>query len=136
MRKILNKAIVRILMVVMFFSAMLRGGTIDVMASSKYVTRESFVTLVMKELKFEVDEKSSKHPYMDAAIRAGIISKSTFGTKYNYQLTISDAAVILVNADEYLHGVTVKEELINTIIKERISDIASVSKARSGLGIR
>lgn len=117
-------------MVVMFFSAILRGETIDVMASSKYVTRESFVTLVMKELKFEVDEKSSKHPYMDAAIRAGIISKSTFGTKYNYQLTISDAAVILVNADEYLHGVTVKEDLINTIIKERISDITSVSKAR------
>lgn len=125
-----KRSIVSVLLLVIFISHVTFSTPENVEGATRYITRESFVTLVMKELKFEVDEKSSKHPYMDAAIRAGIISKSTFGTKYNYQLTISDAAVILVNADEYLHGVTVKDELINTIIKERISDITSVSKAR------
>lgn len=125
-----KRSIVSVLLLVTFISHVTFSTPKNVEGATRYITRESFVTLVMKELKFEVDEKSSKHPYMDAAIRAGIISKSTFGAKYSYQLTKSDAAVILVNADEYLHGVTVKEELINTIIKERISDIASVSNAR------
>lgn len=130
MREKIKKLILIIMVLILSITNVTLSDPLIAKANNTYITRESFVTLVMKELKFDVDEKSSKHPYMDAAIRAGIISKSTFGTKYSYQLTKSDAAVILVNADEYLHGVTVKEELINTIIKERISDITSVSKAR------
>jgi hypothetical protein len=84
----------------------------------------------VKELKLQVDEASSNQPYVDAAIQAGIITKNTIGANYNGNLTISDAAVILVNADVYLHGETVNEELLQLIMSSRISDISSVSNTR------
>ena len=50
----------------------------------------------------------------------------------NYQkpLSKSDAAVVLVRADEYLYGKTVTDKQIEQIINFRISDIDKVSKAR------
>lgn len=102
----------------------------DESATKEFVTREEFVTMVMKELNFMVDESSSDHAYMDAAIRAGVITEKTFGNKYSEKLTKSDAAVVLVNADEFLHGKSISEELVNTIIEKRISDIDKVSIAR------
>lgn len=102
----------------------------DESATKEFVTREEFVTMVMKELNFLFDESGSDHPYLDAAIRAGVITEKTFGNKYSAKLTKSDAAVVLVNADEYLHGKSISEELVNTIIEKRISDINKVSIAR------
>ncbi|MBE5960897.1 MAG: hypothetical protein E7256_05855 [Lachnospiraceae bacterium] len=95
--------------------------------AAAYITREAFVTLVMKELGFTVKADDS---YMDAAIRAGIVSKSTFGSKTASSLTKSDAAVVLTNAHEFLYGQTVEDSLLAEIKEKRISDIAKVSKAR------
>ena len=95
--------------------------------AAAYITREAFVTLVMKKLGFTVKASDS---YIDAAIRARIISKSTFGTKTSSNLTKSDAAVVLTNAHEFLYGQTVEDSLLAEIKEKRISDIAKVSKAR------
>lgn len=98
--------------------------------AATYITKEEFVKLVVKELKIQVDEKSSKHPYVDAAIRAGIITKYTIGSNYNGYLTKSDAAFILAKADVYLNGETVEDDLVQLIITSRISDINKVSSSR------
>ena len=89
------------------------GMVVDTSAQvASYITREEFVTLVMKELGFSV---RAREGYIDAAIREGIISKSTFGTKTTSNLTKSDAAVILTNAHEFLYGQTVEESLLAEI---------------------
>lgn len=98
--------------------------------AATYITKEEFVKLVVKELKIQVDENSSKHPYVDAAIRAGIITKYTIGSNYNGYLTKSDAAFILAKADVYLNGETVEDDLVQLIITSRISDINKVSSSR------
>lgn len=126
----LKSAIVLSLVVVLTITSILASSPTKVKAASELITREGFIALVMKELEFTVEGTSSAHPYMDAAIRAGIISKSTFGTKYNDKLTKSDAAVVLVNAHEFLYGNTLEDSLVTEIMEKRISDIESVAKAR------
>ena len=129
MNKILKKLINSIMVIVLTLTA-IAPASVKAETAVSYITKEDFVKLVVKELKIKVDEKSSKHPYVDAAIRAGVMTKYTIGSKYNSYLTKGDAAVILVNADIYLHGETVSDELLQLILSSRISDITSVSSAR------
>lgn len=131
MRKILKKVIASLLLLsICLTSMMIQNDETKAYASTKFITRETFMKLVMKELKFNVDETSSKHPYIDAAIRSGIITENTFGSNYNTYLTKSDVAVVLVNAHEFLYNDSLPESLVSEIIEKRISDIKSVSKAR------
>jgi hypothetical protein len=125
--RILKKLIIGIMVMAVTITAI---RPINGQAATTYITKGDFIKLVVKELKIQVDEESSKQPYVDAAIRAGIITKNTLGTKFNEYLTTSDAAVILVNADIYLHGETVNEELLQLIMTSRISDLNAVSSAR------
>ena len=129
MKKTLKKLIISIMVIVLTLTA-IAPASVKAATAVSYITKEDFVKLVVKELKIKVDEKSSKHPYVDAAIRAGVMTKYTIGSKYNSYLTKGDAAVILVNADIYLHGETVSDELLQLILSSRISDITSVSSAR------
>jgi hypothetical protein len=125
--KTLKKIIIGIILLVVTITGI---NPKSVKATTEYVTKGDFIKFVVKELKLQVDDSSSNQPYIDAAIQAGIITKNTIGTNYTGNLTISDAAVILVNADVYLHGETVNEELLQLIMSSRISDISSVSNAR------
>lgn len=99
----------------------------QVFASSKYITTEEFVTRVVKELKLKVD-KTESNPYIEAAIKAGLIGEDEFNLVKD--ITRTDAAVILVRADEYKYGVTIDDELVDLIIEKRISDINKVSKSK------
>ena len=129
LKKTLKKLIISIMVIALTLTA-IAPASVKAATAVSYITKEDFVKLVVKELKIKVDEKSSKHPYVDAAIRAGVMTKYTIGSKYNSYLTKGDAAVILVNADIYLHGETVSDELLQLILSSRISDIKSVSSAR------
>jgi hypothetical protein len=48
-------------------------------------------------------------------------------TSYSKALTRGNLLVLVNRADEYLHGDTVKAELVKTVIKKRISDISKVT---------
>lgn len=60
-------------------------------------------------------------------MKAGIIKEGDF-SDYSKYTTRTDAAVILNRADEYLHGDTLDSELLNTVLKDRISDISQIAK--------
>lgn len=124
-----KKVITLFLAVIILVTTIASAQSNCVYAATRYVTRNQFITMVMKELGFTVDD-TSKFPYMEAAIRAGIISERTFDSDYTEYLTKSDAAIILVNADEYLYGKTINDEFLELVLNERISDISKVSDAR------
>lgn len=93
------------------------------------ISREEFLGMIIKALGIQVDLKS-EHPYYITALKHKIITKETFGENYQKPLSKSDAAVVLVRADEYLYGKTVTDKQIEQIINFRISDIEKVTKAR------
>lgn len=73
-----------------------------VVAASKYITVEDFIEYTVKKLKLAVD-KSSETPYIDAAMKAGILKKGDF-KDYTAYLTRTDCAVIANRVDKYLYG--------------------------------
>lgn len=118
-----------IIIVISLFSILLVNGKRYLVYGSPYISREEFIEMVVLELGLKTD-RSLNQPYINAALREGIITKSTFSSKFDVPLTCSDAAVVLVRADECLYGVTVSNEAVEMVINKRISDIKKVSKAR------
>lgn len=127
MLKIKMKLVSLLLIVILLISVMEKTNT--AYAAEKCVTRAEFLEMVVKELGIWT-EQVFEQSYIDAALRSGVITKSTFSGKYDVALTRSDAAVVLVRADEYLNGVTVPDEVVQMVIDKRISDIGKVGKAR------
>lgn len=97
-------------------------------ASYSYITRGYFVKLVCQEIGITA-KGTTNQAYINAAIDHGIITQSTF-SDYQRNVSKADAAVILVNAHEYLYGNTLSEELIHTIIEKRITDIVKLTEYR------
>ena len=128
MRNILRKGIVSFLIVVMFITTLAVGDPTRAMAATQYITRGYFIKLVCQELGIKA-KGNTNTAYIDSAIEKGIITKNTFT---NYQLNVSkaDSAVILTNAHEYLYGNTVSEELIQTIVEKKITDIDKLPEYR------
>lgn len=97
-------------------------------ASTNYITRGYFIKLVCQEIGIKA-KGTTNLAYIDAAIEHSIIKQNTFS---DYQRNVSkvDAAVILVNAHEFLYGNTLSEGLIQTIIERRITDIDKLTEYR------
>jgi hypothetical protein len=115
-----------LILTMLFTSLMLPSQTVS--ASTNRITVEDFTTMVVKQLVLKVDKNEDK-PYIKAAIDAGIIKENEF-SDYSKYITRTDASVILVRADEYKYGVTISDELVNTIISKRLSDIEKVKESK------
>lgn len=132
MKIIRNKSIAACFLIIILFISnftVKSPETIYAIENTARVTRAEFLKMVIIELGL-ITDKSLDQPYIDAALREGIITKSTFSDKYDTALSRSDAAVVLVRADEYLNGITISDETVHMVIEKRISDILKVSKAR------
>lgn len=95
-------------------------------AASSKIKLYNFIKLTVQALELDI-ESTGSGPYLNAAIKAGIVKTDDF-TSYTKYTTRTDAAVILNRADEYLHGDTVDSDLLNTVLNERISDIKKIAK--------
>lgn len=128
--KTLQKRGIAFLLAVMFMLPVISSSVpiYHAEAATIYVTRGQFLQMVATALKLlgaDVTEESC----IDAALDVGIITKKTFAD-FNVKLSRSDAAVVLVRADEYLYGETVDAELLQIVKEQRISDLSKVSTAR------
>ncbi len=74
----------------------------EVSAASKYIKVDDFVEHLVRQANLPVD-KTSKRPYIDAAIDVGILKKEDF-KDYNVYLSRGDCAVLANRLDEYLYG--------------------------------
>lgn len=129
--KIRGKRIIAlVLMLVICFAVVGKQNPSEVQAASKYITRANFIKLVVKELGVEVSSDTSK-AYIEKAKEIGLITNKTF-LIYSTRISKIDAAIILVRADEFANGnnESITDELINEIMKKRISDINKVSKVK------
>lgn len=97
-----------------------------VQAATKFIKVNSFIKLLVQGVGLKVD-KTSDEPYIEAIVSAGLMDANYF-ENYNGYITRTDAAVLLNKADEYLHGNTVKDKLLDTILNKRISDIKKIPK--------
>lgn len=114
-----------LIIVILFLLLMpfVEGGK-KVEASTNYVNVNTFIkTLVIKMgLSIDMDQRD---PYISVALKAGILTNEDF-SDYTMSITRTDAAVLLNRADEYLHGDTLNTQLLNIVLKKRISDIMQV----------
>ncbi len=95
-------------------------------ATSSKIRLYNFIKLTVQALNLEV-ETGGTSPYLNAALKAGIVKNGDFSS-YTQYTTRTDAAVIVNRADEYLHENAVDADLLNTVLKERISDISKIAK--------
>jgi hypothetical protein len=124
----MRKMTVAILVFVLLFTGTVPPVHQKAQASSDYITVETFIKNLITEMNLAVDQNKSE-PYISAAIDKGIVKEGDF-SNYNDYITKTDAAVLLIRADEYLHGDTVKEELLKVVLDKRISDIEKVPKSK------
>lgn len=117
-----------LLAVVLLITSLARP--ISANAETNYITKGQFIKQLVQAMKLEVN-KTSKSPYMDAALKAGVLKANQF-TEYKGYITTTDAAVLLNRADEYLHKDTLEEKLYKVVLEKRISDIKKVSKEKRG----
>ena len=86
-----NKGIRLLLILVILTTTLL--NPFKVKAEPQYVKAGTFIRQLVQAMKLEVD-KTSKLPYVDAALKAGILKANQF-TDYEGYITTADAAVIL-----------------------------------------
>ncbi|MGB8455270.1 MAG: S-layer homology domain-containing protein [Anaerocolumna sp.] len=84
----------------------------------------NFIKLAVQATGLEVETT-----YLNAALKAGIVKDGDF-SDYSKYTTRTDAAVILNQADEYLHGDTVDADLLSLILSSRISDIKKIDAGK------
>jgi hypothetical protein len=71
-------------------------------AASKYIKVDAFIKYAVEQLRLPVD-KSSKTPYIDVAMKIGILKEGDFKS-YSGYITRTDCAVITNRIDNYLYG--------------------------------
>ena len=111
-----------------FLLVLVLEKTAVIHASTSYITRGEFIKLVCKEIGITA-KGTTDQAFINAAMEQGIITKNTF-TDYQRQVSKVDAAVVLVNAHENLYGNTLSNELIQTILEKRITDINKLPEYR------
>lgn len=124
--KIINKG-KKLLLLILFISTIFLTSE-PINASSKYIKIDSFIKLLVQEIGLNVD-KTEENPYIYAAIEGKIVEDGDF-KNYSDYITRTDAAVLLNRADEYLHGDTVDEKLLEFVVNKRISDLKKVDKSK------
>ncbi len=103
MRRSLRRVITLFLTIVLGIAAIPAIAPTQVAsASSKYITVGNFIEYLVTEMKLPVDQ-TSQTPYLDAAMKAGILSEGDF-QDYSSYLTRTDCAVLANRADEYIYG--------------------------------
>ena len=123
-----NKGIRLLLILAILTTTLL--NPFKVKAEPQYVKAGTFIRQLVQAMKLEVD-KTSKLPYVDAALKAGILKANQF-TDYEGYITTADAAVILNRADEYLYKGSLDEKLYKVVLEKRISDIKQIPKEKRG----
>jgi hypothetical protein len=76
--------------------------TKEASATSKYIKVDEFIKYFVTELKLQVDEYTET-PYIDAAMKAGILKNGDF-KDYNSYLTRTDCAVLANRIDKFVYG--------------------------------
>ncbi len=122
--KIVKKDYRIVLLCIILLLSLVFEKTLVVQASTNYITRGYFIKLVCQEIGITA-QGTTNQSYISAAIEHGIITKSTF-SDYERNVSKVDAAVILVNAHESLYGNTLSEDLIQTIVEKRITDVNKI----------
>lgn len=92
------------------------------------ISINSFIKLLSQAANLPANS-STENPYIEAAVNAGIVKPDDFAN-LNSKITRTDAAVLLNRADEYLHGDTVDQKLLNFVLDKRISDINKIPEAK------
>lgn len=111
-----------------FLLVLVLEKTAVIHASTSYITRGEFIKLVCKDIGITA-KGTTDQAFINAAMEQGIITKNTF-TDYQRQVSKVDAAVVLVNAHEFLYGNKLSNELIQTILEKRITDINKLPEYR------
>lgn len=126
--KIVKKDYRIVLLCMILLLSLVFEKTLVVQASTNYITRGYFIKLVCQEIGITA-KGTTNQAYINSAIEHGIITKSTF-SDCERNVSKVDAAVILVNAHESLYGNTLSEDLIQTIIEKRITDVNKIPEYR------
>ena len=115
---------------IIFTSILLPAATAGATSekTSNNISVNDFVKQLIQTVKLEVSSDSDT-AYIEAARTAGILKEDDF-SDYSENITRTDAAVLLNRADEYLHGDKVKEQLLDFVLKKRISDIKKVPESK------
>jgi len=71
-------------------------------AAGKYIKVDEYIKYAVQKMKLPVDETSNT-PYIDAAMKAGILKEDDF-LNYSSYLTRTDCAVIANRIDKYTYG--------------------------------
>ncbi|MBP1756703.1 MAG: hypothetical protein H6Q59_3101 [Firmicutes bacterium] len=98
-------------------------------AASKDITVEEFIENLVLGINLDVTGEATE-PYIVAASKAGILLSTDFNNDFSGYITRADAAVLLNRADEYLHGNTLDEKLLNWVLTKRISDINKIPQEK------
>lgn len=101
----------------------------NVQAQTKNIKVDDFIKSLVVGINLDLSSEATE-PYIDAAIKAGILNTIDFNHDYSGYITRTDAAVLLNRADEYLHGGTIDEKLLQWVLTKRISDINKVSQEK------
>lgn len=96
-----NMIITVLMALIIFITSTLVVEPVEASAGSKYIRVDAFIKYLVTEMKYTVD-KSSKQPYIDAALKNGILKKGDF-KDYSTYLTRTDCAVIANQLDEKIN---------------------------------
>lgn len=97
-------------------------------STPNYITARAFIKRLVVAMNLDVDT-SKKMPYVTAALHYGLLEQGEI-ENLDANITRTDCAVLLDRADEYLHGETLEDDFIQTILDKRISDIKKVAKSK------
>ena len=133
MKKLINmkKEICILLTLTIIFTSILIPGPATRAASEKTsndISVNEFVKQIVQAVKLDVSSDQDT-AYIEAAKTAGILKEDDF-SDYSENITRTDAAVLLNRADEYLHGDKVKDQLLDFMLKKRISDIKKIPESK------
>jgi hypothetical protein len=120
----MRKITATLLILAMVFALVQPAGNSKVEAAGMYITVNAFVKSLAVQLKVEVKDKTAAG-YISSLTEVGIIKDGDF-TDYEKDLIRGDMLMLLSRADEYLNGTTVNADLVQEVIKKRISDIGKV----------
>ncbi len=119
-----------VLTIILLFSMVLKPTGQEVQAASNYITIKAFINSLVVRLDLPVNQNFDE-PYIMAAADAKLLIGGDFSGDLAGHLTRTDAAVLLNNVDEYLHGGNIVEaKLLEVILNKRISDIKKVDSGK------
>jgi len=127
--KRVTKLINLLLIAVIFTTSVFKVSDRSASAATTYITVEAFAKALANEIELKSVTGTESSGYVNALITAGILMDGEI-TSYTKNISRADALVLLNRADEYLYGDTLEAGLVELALKERISDISSIDKAK------